>query len=277
MKGVTLLKYILAAATAATLTTPAYARDNSSYAGVEGGVLFPKNTIVDVDIAIEGDSVGQTFGIDNKTGWDLDLVGGHDFGLFRVEAELGWKRTKHDDYTVSFDEDIGAEEGTFGANGRTTVVSLMGNALLDAGSEDGFSFYGGGGLGWARTAIRVDQDELVEDTQTVKDSHLAWQLIAGGRAAITSQLDLGLKYRYFATKLSDHLSEEDVEIDVSTKFRSHSVLVSLIYNFRAPEAALPSAQPQPTVESALPPPLPPEEVEAPDTPSHTHAAGERGR
>lgn len=244
-----MLKYIFAAATAAILTTPAYARDNSSYVGVEGGIIFPKNTIVDVDLSFGEESVGQTFKIDNKKGLDLDLVGGHDFGMFRLEAELGWKRTKHDDYTVSFDEDIGADEGTFGADGRTTVLSLMGNALLDFGSEDSFSFYGGGGLGWAQTKIRVDQEEQADDTQTVKDSHLAWQLIAGARAAISPQLDLGVKYRYFATKLTDDLSEEDLNIDVSTKFRSHSLLVSLIYNFASPAAPPPPPPP--------PPPLPP--------------------
>ena len=42
-------KYLLAAtAVAAVVATPAMARDGSVYAGIEGGVLFPKDQDADV-------------------------------------------------------------------------------------------------------------------------------------------------------------------------------------------------------------------------------------
>ena len=32
--------------------------------------------------------------VKNKTGYDVDLIGGYDFGMFRLEGELGYKRAK---------------------------------------------------------------------------------------------------------------------------------------------------------------------------------------
>ena len=46
-RGVILRKYLLAAAAAAAIATPAVARDGSGYVGVEGGILFPKDSDVD--------------------------------------------------------------------------------------------------------------------------------------------------------------------------------------------------------------------------------------
>ena len=71
----------------------------------------------------------------------------------------------------------------------------MGNALLDFGNENGFSVYGGGGLGYAR--VRVNDVESAFDQVDGKESGLAWQLIAGARYAVSDNIDLGLKYRYF--------------------------------------------------------------------------------
>src|ERR1044071_2143854 len=36
-------KYLLAAVAATAIATPAVARDNSGYVGVEGGIMFPRN------------------------------------------------------------------------------------------------------------------------------------------------------------------------------------------------------------------------------------------
>jgi hypothetical protein len=46
-----LRKILLAAATAAALSTPAYARDGQPYLGIEGGVLFPRDQDIDITLA----------------------------------------------------------------------------------------------------------------------------------------------------------------------------------------------------------------------------------
>src|SRR5690349_2056825 len=92
-------KLAIAMALASTaLATPAVARDNSFYAGIEGGVMLAEDTHMDYDdgvLDIEGAVV-----IDHKFGWDVDLIAGYDFGMFRVEGELGYKRASLGDIAI---------------------------------------------------------------------------------------------------------------------------------------------------------------------------------
>ncbi len=81
------------------------------------------------------------------------------------------------------------------------------------------------------------------------DTGLAWQALAGIRAPLSDSWDAGLKYRFFnADKvgLVDRLGRA-----VDTRFRSHSVMASLVYNFGGAPAP---------VEVAAPPPPPPAPV-----------------
>ena len=98
-------KYLLAAAAAAAIASPAAARDGSGYFGVEGGVLFPKDTHVDFSGSYSSEGFDYDFdgtlGIDHKTGVDLDIVAGYDLGMIRLEGELGWKKAGHKDYSGS--------------------------------------------------------------------------------------------------------------------------------------------------------------------------------
>ncbi|HEX6071466.1 MAG TPA: flagellar motor protein MotB, partial [Sphingomicrobium sp.] len=68
--------YLVSAAALAVVATPAAARDGSGYVGLEGGVLFPR----DSSIAIDTDPTDDTnlfdtgIDVDYKTGYDLDLI-----------------------------------------------------------------------------------------------------------------------------------------------------------------------------------------------------------
>ena len=236
-------KIMLAAATAAALSSPAAARDGQPYVGIEGGALFARDQNIDItlDNTDEGFSDGDfnnAIGVDYKTGVDLDLIAGYDFGMFRLEGELGWKRAGLDDLEIDddFAEAVAGDVGLDAAfddidlDGHVTVLSGMINGLFDFGNEDGVSFYAGGGLGRARVKVVGE-----------KDSAFAWQLIAGARFVVSPNIDLGLKYRYFRTGKLDFLDGDVVVTDGSAvaiadfdeHFRSHSVLASLIFNFGA--------------------------------------------
>ena len=110
-------KYLLAAAGVAALaTSPAFARDGAAYVGIEGGVLFPKDndadafvdyTTVNAPGGIIGTPAGpddttynDIFGIDYKMGVDADVIAGYDFGMFRLEGELGYKKAKGNDFEI---------------------------------------------------------------------------------------------------------------------------------------------------------------------------------
>ena len=107
------MKYCLLTAVAAiAVAAPAQARDGQGYVGIEGGVLFPRGQ--DVNGAVEfttiqtpalpvfagpvdrdGDGVAEA---DWDMGYDVGVIGGYDFGGFRLEAEFAYKKAKRDGF-----------------------------------------------------------------------------------------------------------------------------------------------------------------------------------
>ncbi|HEX2802955.1 MAG TPA: outer membrane beta-barrel protein [Sphingomicrobium sp.] len=217
--------YLLAAAAIAAISSPAAARDGSPYVALEGGAMFAQDT--DVDLVFDDGDLGDIFRIDYKTGIDLDLLAGYDFGMVRAEAELGWKRAGVDSVVVDGEEFDDLDDD------HVSVLSGMGNLLFDVGGSDRFSFYGGGGFGRARVKFGGESD-----------SAWAWQIIAGARMAVSDNVELGLKYRYFNTgRLHFDESADFDDFGARAKFRSHSILASLIFNFGGTAAPLPPPPP----------------------------------
>jgi OOP family OmpA-OmpF porin len=221
------------------LTGPALSRDKSGYIGIEGGGMILK----DIDYGVVG-VPGASLPIDSKKGLDVDLVTGYDFGMFRLEAEGGYKRAKVDT------ADTAALNG-FAVSGRTDAWTGMVNGLLDLGSDDGLGFSFGGGAGLASVKGRYTGPGVAISD---RDSGFAWQVIAALRVPVTSKVDLGAKYRFFTVD-SVKLTEGGATVD--GRWRSHSLLASLIYNFGQPAAPPPPPPPPPPPAEAPPPPPPP--------------------
>lgn len=246
-------KFMLLAATAMALApTAAAARDGLPYIGFEGGAVKPDK--VKLDYQLRALDVPNGIVIDHKTGFDLDFIAGYDFGLIRAEAELGWKRAATNGVAVAPAIQFN-NTGPLTIDGRTTVKSAMANLLLDFGKDDGLQVYAGGGIGLARTTLNnVISGPNVSAGRGVQgsDRDLAWQLIAGMRMPVSYNVDLGLKYRYFRSKieLQDATNPAAIE-SLDGRFRSHSILASLIFNLGA------QPEPLPIVEAAPPPPPPP--------------------
>src|SRR4051794_37203435 len=81
------------------LATPAQAADKNWYVGIEGGVmdLRPLTTHFSSSGSILVRETALSPGearlrIKHKMGFDVDAIAGYDFGMFRAEAEIGWKR-----------------------------------------------------------------------------------------------------------------------------------------------------------------------------------------
>ena len=265
-------KYLLAAAAAAVFATPAMARDGSGYVGIEGGALFPKNQHVNATVNFTDPLVTdiadtRVATVKHKTGYDVDLIGGYDFGMFRLEGELGYKRSSlksarfNDAFLTTFNAGAGTSftGGDFDLDGHTSVLSGMVNALLDFGGDTGIGGSVGGGFGRARVKELGDSD-----------SAWAWQLIAGVRAPVSDNIDVGLKYRYFRTgrlNFDDTLGFTGVGtgsggtafFDTDDHYSSHSILASLVYNFGAPVAAA-----APVIQAPPPPVAAPATQTCPD-------------
>jgi opacity protein-like surface antigen len=274
-------KYLLAAAATVAIATPAFATDDSPYVGIEGGVTWPRHQTIFGTVNFTNPGTPGPVNVSRtdvastsyKMGYDLDLIGGYDFGMFRLEGELGYKRARMKNRTVdsTFVNAINTGAGTtfssttstlttFDLSDHTSVYSGMINALGDFGGNGGIGGYLGAGAGYAS----VHQF-------TGSKSGFAWQLIAGVYMPVGSNVDIGLKYRYFNGPRNSHArdfafaagtttcgvdpntfpcSGGIASFDSSGHYRSHSLLLSLVYNFAAPEAA-PAPPPPP------PPPPPP--------------------
>jgi opacity protein-like surface antigen len=259
-------KYLLATALAAIISSPASARDGSGYVGLDLGVLFPTSTSVDGKITdvTTGDSGSLTDAakLHYKTGYDAALVAGYDFGMFRLEAEGGYKHAGLDHLqlssaTISLLDDADLDVGTGDIpidDAHVRVLSGMINGLVDFGGP-GISFFAGGGIGIADVRFS-------SEGQGSGDTKVAWQLLAGIRTPVSSNIDLGLKYRYFHTGRLTFSESTDIDGDVVTgelsgRLTSHSILASLVYNFAAPAAPPPPPPPPP-------PPSPPATQTCPD-------------
>ena len=82
-------------------------------------------------------SIDRAYILDHNAGWDVDLIGGYDFGMIRAEAELGYKHASIHQAEVS--NTITLNQTGFGshfdADGHSSAWSVMVNALLDFGDE----------------------------------------------------------------------------------------------------------------------------------------------
>lgn len=272
-------KIALAVLAASTLfTTPAAAADGNFYVGIEGGLLFARDEGVDASYETESsggpvllaasatpqavNTLNSFFGVNYDTGRDVGLVAGYDFGLVRAELELSNKRASHDSYNFFLAGFFGGESDEFVAHGKTRVNSAMLNVLLDVPVAPTITLFAGPGVGLAsaKMDMRFDANDpnygdMTELNTTIKDSSVAFQGLAGVRVAVTPQVELGAKYRYFeANKLRDDYATEDFICDttcsLATRFRSHSLLATLTYSFAPPVAApapviAPVAEPAP--------------------------------
>ena len=200
-------------------------------------------------------TIPDILAVDYKTGIDADVIGGYDFGMFRGEVEVGWKRASIDQIRLSNVTNI---DEIFDGGGHGTALSAMANLLLDFGDDSNWSGFVGGGVGVARVKVTASFDGTFPNTPFTQfgfhdtDSGLAWQGIAGVRVALTPNIDLGLKYRLFSTRTLTFDDAQDNDTLRGGKWRSHSLLASLVYNFYTPPPPPPPAPPPPPP----PPPAP---------------------
>src|SRR5437763_3279781 len=116
-----MMRKLLLATVAAVLATPAAAADNSPYVELDAGILFPQHmngtytsvftqttqspaagtpaaapgtgAVGTLPVAFTTIPATTTGGADTrfKRGYDIDAIAGYDFGMFRLEGELGYK------------------------------------------------------------------------------------------------------------------------------------------------------------------------------------------
>jgi OmpA-OmpF porin, OOP family len=107
------------------MASPALARNDAWYIGVEGGPSIVEDGALKITGAMAASSGTAT--VDHKTGYDFDGIIGYDFGGFRLEAEVGYKKASINNYT------------------STTTTAVRGNAAgLVVNAPAGAYNYAGG-------------------------------------------------------------------------------------------------------------------------------------
>ncbi|MFZ1741573.1 MAG: OmpA family protein [Pontixanthobacter sp.] len=250
-------KLVIGLAMASTaLASPALARDGQWYVEVGGGPMLIE------DVAFDVNNGAGTVTADTKEGYDFGGIVGYDFGAFRLEAETSYR--EGDVFNLAADS-VGLPRTAVGninttsatvapAAGDLNVLSFMVNGLFDFGADDGLQGFVGGGVGVARTDAQASINSTIPDSFNDSDSGLAWQVLAGVRAPISDSWDVGLRYRLFTAENVNIV--DSIGRNLDGKFRSHSILGTLTYNFggEAPPPPPVAAPPPPPVMTPPPPP-----------------------
>ena len=192
-----------------------------------------------LDVATTPNPTAGGIIVKHKTGKDLSVAIGHDFGFFRVEAELAERDAKPSSIITTVNVPLrtltGAtapvvSKGTFTpTGGRSMARSAMLNIFAQTGNPEVTRFYVGAGVGYARTYTKGYALSATAEVLRDHDQSKAWQLLAGAREPIGEHVTLGVRYRYFhpeKAQLTDTLNRA-----VSGRLVVHGIQATLGYRF----------------------------------------------
>lgn len=258
--------FIATALASVAFATPVLARDGASYVQLDGGIMLVENLEFDIGGLNNAASLRpnpRDFGVD-VDGYDFGAAIGHDFGPVRVEGEGSYRSMRtgliRSDIRLPGAVPISADgttggvlPGDYGTRGKVRVISGMVNAIADFGPDNGLQGFVGAGAGYAGIKQNFGfggGSKIINSS----DEGFAWQALAGIRAPLSDNIDVGIKYRFFNMdniKLRDAAGRR-----AETRWRSHSLMGSLIFNWGGVEPVVAPPPPPP------PPPAPPPPPEA---------------
>ena len=167
------------------------------------------------------------------------LIAGYDFGMFRLEGELGYKRAKaksvhlDDAFVTAFNAGAGTAltSDDFDLGGHASVLSGWSMRLLDLGGNGGIGGYVGGGAGYARRQ-RVRRQRQRLRLAAARRSLCPDQRQHRCRPQVsllpTGKLNFNDAFAFDWRRPEAAVRPRSASND---KFRSHSLLASLTYNF----------------------------------------------
>ncbi len=168
-------------------------------------------------------------------GFGLSAAVGYGRKNVRIEGELSWLRLGVDsldfDGTDDSDEDTVDEWG-----GRASILGLMANGYYDIDTGTKWVPYIGGGLGAARSNLKLSftsRDLATETMETGSDKDadwvLAYQIGAGVAYPVSDSVMVQLGYRFFGTSKAKFKWEDD--FITKTKLQSHKIEIGVRYRF----------------------------------------------
>ena len=150
----------------------------------------------------------------------LALLGAVGYGMdnFRIEGEVGYQKNDFDSLEI-----IGYK---FDLSGDISTLSGMCNGYYDFSVGHGFTPFVTAGIGFAQVEINdYSVDGYSEPAWNDDDTVFAWQVGAGVGYAVSNNMTLEAKYRYFATNKAEFDDGSTLE------FASHNFYVGMRYSF----------------------------------------------
>jgi outer membrane protein OmpA-like peptidoglycan-associated protein len=234
----------------ALASTSALARDNETYLGLRGGLVFPSNR----NVFANGPLV-PNFDTTEKHGWAAAARLGHDFGMLRTELDVGYHQNNLRSIELLSTTPFGVQGRYDSPTGRMRHWTIMANALIDVINTDAFSVSVGAGAGTARiNAHNVRLSETAGTLVNDNDWVFAWNALAGARLAMSQSVDLAVDYRYLRPNRASF--GDAAGPGFNTRNESHTILVGLNFNFGGARAVVAQLEP-PAPRMDLPPPSPP--------------------
>ena len=197
-----------------------------------GGIIFAMPSVA---AAIDLEPYGSLYG-------GLSLLEDADAGLGSLEAEFDpgfvvgatYGARVVDAFTARLELDLSYRRheiediGNVSGGGDVNTFGALGNFWLDFINTTSFTPYVGGGLGLAYidlNDVELAGADLVDDEDLV----FAWQLGAGVGWEVSSNVTIGLDYRWFAT--ADPEFENTAGSDFDSEYSSHNFMASVRYGF----------------------------------------------
>ncbi|OGQ94572.1 MAG: hypothetical protein A2521_05235 [Deltaproteobacteria bacterium RIFOXYD12_FULL_57_12] len=147
--------------------------------------------------------------IEYDTGLALSGAVGYATGNLRIEGEVGYQKNDYDKWS-----DPG---GSWDASGDMRVLSFLANGYYDFVNASAVTPYLSAGLGFADV-------EFNNPGHSADDTVFAYQVGAGVGFAVSKQVTIDLKYRFFAT--ADPKFD-----DAEAECASHNIMLGLRYSF----------------------------------------------
>ncbi len=169
--------------------------------------------LIDSDISQSDGTKGTA---EYDTGFGITGALGYDFGMFRVEGEVGYRKNGYDKVGAS-----GQPKANSG--GDVSSWDLMVNGYLDIKTETPFTPYLGLGIGGAfldSSAVNAGGITMGSDN----DSVFAFQAIAGVAYTFAEVWMAQLEYRFFGTSDPTYGGTE-------SEYKSHNLFIGIRYNF----------------------------------------------
>lgn len=159
-----------------------------------------------------------------KPGFEFSLSGGYNWGMLRLEGEVGYQKNDIDHISGCYNGLLGDVcVSDISSSGDVTIYSFLANGYLDFVNSTAWTPYITGGIG----VTKIEIDDLKVDIFPIGDSDdtvLAYQFGAGVTYTLNKNFAIDLKYRYIVMADPEF---EGVDAEISI----HHVYFGLRYTF----------------------------------------------